>query len=144
MRGVDSLGGQAIVVSRCDFHARQPSVRLLVLMMFLETGSFVPSWLGSCLRPYPESKTSCLPTADAWKPEAGVFGSAAETSYKLNSLNHVIIKVEPYRAETGLTQCYNCQNFGHVWANCKQAPRCLWCGGCLPWIGECSVYAELL
>jgi hypothetical protein len=40
----------------------------------------------------------------------------------LNSLIHIIIKVEPYWPQTGLTQCYNCQNFGHVWANCKQAP----------------------
>jgi hypothetical protein len=48
---------------------------------------------------------------------------------KLNSLNHIIIKVEPYRAQTGLTQSYNCQNYGHIWANCKQPPRCSWCGG---------------
>jgi hypothetical protein len=48
---------------------------------------------------------------------------------KLISLNHIMIKVELYRAQTGLTQCYNCQNFGHVWANCKQPPRCLWYGG---------------
>jgi hypothetical protein len=26
-------------------------------------------------------------------------------------------------------ECYNCQKFGHVWANCKQPPRFLWCGG---------------
>jgi hypothetical protein len=49
--------------------------------------------------------------------------------FKLNSLHHIIIKVGPYRAQTGLTQGYNCQNFGHVWANCRQPPRCLWCGG---------------
>jgi hypothetical protein len=48
---------------------------------------------------------------------------------KLNSLNHIIIKVESYRGETGLTQCYSCQNFVHVWVNCKQPRRCLWCGG---------------
>jgi hypothetical protein len=42
--------------------------------------------------------------------------------FRLNSLNHIIIKVELYRAETGLRQCYNSQNFGHVWANCKQPP----------------------
>jgi hypothetical protein len=41
----------------------------------------------------------------------------------------MIIKVELYRAQTGLTQCYNCQNFGYIWANCKQLIRCLWCGG---------------
>jgi hypothetical protein len=40
--------------------------------------------------------------------------------YKLNSLNHIVIKVEFYRAQIGLMQCYSCQNFGHVWANCKQ------------------------
>jgi hypothetical protein len=39
--------------------------------------------------------------------------------FKLNSRNHIIIKVVSYRAETGLTHCYNCQNFGHVWDNCK-------------------------
>jgi hypothetical protein len=35
---------------------------------------------------------------------------------KLNSLNHIIIKVELYRAQTSLTQCYKCQNIG-----CKQS-----------------------
>jgi hypothetical protein len=35
-----------------------------------------------------------------------------------------------YRAQTGLTQCYNCQQFGNVWTNFKQPPRCVWCGGC--------------
>jgi hypothetical protein len=28
-----------------------------------------------------------------------------------------------------LTQCYNCQQFGHLWAHFKQPPRCVWCGG---------------
>jgi hypothetical protein len=37
--------------------------------------------------------------------------------FKLNSQNHIIMPVKPYRAQTGLMQCYNCQNFGHVWAN---------------------------
>jgi hypothetical protein len=46
-----------------------------------------------------------------------------------NSLNHIIIKVELHRAQTGLSKWYNCQNFGHVWANDKQTLRCLWCGG---------------
>jgi hypothetical protein len=49
--------------------------------------------------------------------------------YKLNSLNHITIKTELSRAETGFTQCYNCHSFGHVWANCKQSFRYLWCGG---------------
>jgi hypothetical protein len=47
--------------------------------------------------------------------------------FKLNSLNHIIIKVELYRAQTGLMQYYNYQNYGHVWDNCNQQhPRCLW------------------
>jgi hypothetical protein len=48
--------------------------------------------------------------------------------FKLNILNH-IIKVVSYRTQTGLRQCHNCQNFGHIGANCKQPSRCLWCGG---------------
>jgi hypothetical protein len=39
---------------------------------------------------------------------------------KLKRLNRIIIKTELYRAQIGLTQCYNCQKFGHFWANCKQ------------------------
>jgi hypothetical protein len=49
--------------------------------------------------------------------------------FQLTSLSHVMVKVEAYRAQTGLTQCYNCQQFGHIWANCKQPPKCVWCGG---------------
>jgi hypothetical protein len=29
----------------------------------------------------------------------------------------ISIKVEAYKNQTGLTQCHNCQQFGHVWAN---------------------------
>ncbi|PNF38110.1 hypothetical protein B7P43_G15356, partial [Cryptotermes secundus] len=49
--------------------------------------------------------------------------------FNLPSLCHISIKVEMYRAQTGLTQCHNCQQFGHIWTNCKQPPSCLWCGG---------------
>jgi hypothetical protein len=49
--------------------------------------------------------------------------------FKLSSLCHISIIVEAYRAQTGLVQCHNCQQFGHIWANCRQPPRCLWCGG---------------
>jgi hypothetical protein len=49
--------------------------------------------------------------------------------YKLTSLCYTAIKVELYKSQSGFTQCHNCQQFGHVWANCKQPPRCLWCGG---------------
>jgi hypothetical protein len=47
---------------------------------------------------------------------------------KLSDLCHIAIKVEAYRSQNLLTQCYNCQKIGHVWANCKQPHRCLWCG----------------
>jgi hypothetical protein len=44
--------------------------------------------------------------------------------FKLNSLTH-ITKVKLYGAQTSFTHCYNRKIFGHVWANCKQPPRCL-------------------
>jgi hypothetical protein len=49
--------------------------------------------------------------------------------FQLPSLCHIAIKVEAYRSQNALTQCHNCQQFGHVWAKCKQPPRCLWYGG---------------
>jgi hypothetical protein len=49
--------------------------------------------------------------------------------FKLSILCHIFIKVELYKSQNALTQSYNCQKFGHVWVNCKQPPRCLWCGG---------------
>jgi hypothetical protein len=48
--------------------------------------------------------------------------------FKLSSLCHICIKVEAYKSQSSLTQCFNCQQFGHVWANCKQPPRCMWGG----------------
>jgi hypothetical protein len=53
----------------------------------------------------------------------------SQDSFKLSNLCHISIKVESYKSQNTLTQCYNCQKFGHVWANCKQPPCCLWCGG---------------
>jgi hypothetical protein len=49
--------------------------------------------------------------------------------FRLTAFCRIAIRVEAYRAQNGLTQCHNCQQFGHLWANCKQPPRCLWCGG---------------
>jgi hypothetical protein len=49
--------------------------------------------------------------------------------FKLPRLCHISTRVEAYNAQTGLTQCHNCQQFGHVWANCRQPPSCLLCGG---------------
>jgi hypothetical protein len=39
--------------------------------------------------------------------------------FRLPNLCHIAIRVEAYRAKNSLTQCYNCQEFGQVWANCK-------------------------
>jgi hypothetical protein len=49
--------------------------------------------------------------------------------FRLSNLCHISMKVESYKSQNALTQCFNCQKFGHVWANCKQLPHCLWCGG---------------
>jgi hypothetical protein len=49
--------------------------------------------------------------------------------FRLPSLCHIAIKVEAYKTQSALMQCHNCQQFGHVWANCKQPPHCLWCRG---------------
>jgi hypothetical protein len=43
--------------------------------------------------------------------------------FKLSSLCHISIKVEAMKSKNTLTQCYNCQQFGHIWANCKQPSR---------------------
>jgi hypothetical protein len=45
--------------------------------------------------------------------------SESQEIFKLTSLYHIAIRVEAYEALTGLTQCCNCQEFSHVWANCK-------------------------
>jgi hypothetical protein len=45
--------------------------------------------------------------------------------FKLKNLSNIIVKVNAYRAQEGLTGCYDCQNFVHVWKNCRQHSRCL-------------------
>jgi hypothetical protein len=50
--------------------------------------------------------------------------SKSQDIFRLTGLCHIAIKVEEYKAQSGLTQCYNCQQFGHVWANCKIPPLC--------------------
>jgi hypothetical protein len=47
--------------------------------------------------------------------------------FNLSSLCHIAIKIERYKVQNVLTQCYNCQKFGHVWVNCRQPPHCMWC-----------------
>lgn len=47
---------------------------------------------------------------------------------KLTTLCHIRVKVQAYKSHNDLTKYYNCQQFGHIWVNCKEPPRCLWCG----------------
>jgi hypothetical protein len=53
----------------------------------------------------------------------------SQSIFKLNGLHHTAIRVEAYKAQNNITQCYNYQTFGHIWANCRQPPRCMCCGG---------------
>jgi hypothetical protein len=43
----------------------------------------------------------------------------SQENFRFPSLCHIAIRVEAYRAKNSLTQYYNCQEFGQVWANCK-------------------------
>jgi hypothetical protein len=72
-----------------------------------------------------DPKTSNLPLFLVTLPRTPKSQEVVQLPY----LCHISIKVEGYRAQSALTQCHNCQRFGHVWVNCKQPPRCLWCGG---------------
>jgi hypothetical protein len=53
----------------------------------------------------------------------------SQETIKLTPLCNIIIKVEVCRSQNGLTQCFNCQRFGHIWVHCRQPPRSLWCRG---------------
>jgi hypothetical protein len=44
-------------------------------------------------------------------PVTLIRNAKSQEIFKLNSPNNIIFKVGSYRAQTGLTQCYNCQNF---------------------------------
>jgi hypothetical protein len=53
----------------------------------------------------------------------------SQENFRLTGLCHIAIRVEAYRAQNGLMQCHNCQQFGHVCANCKPLPHCNQGGG---------------
>jgi hypothetical protein len=55
--------------------------------------------------------------------------SKSKEVFKLTSLCHIAVRVDAYKSQTCLMQCYNCQKFGYVWANCKQPPTFMWCEG---------------
>jgi hypothetical protein len=50
--------------------------------------------------------------------------------FKLMSPCHIAIRVEACKAQTGLMQSYDCQQFGHVWTNCKQPSQCIFIFTC--------------
>jgi hypothetical protein len=78
----------------------------------------------TCLSPAEGTSTANLPLFLITLPKM----SKSHKIFKLTRFCHTAIRVE-YKAQTGLMQCYNCQKFGHVWANCKQPPHCMRCMG---------------
>ena len=40
----------------------------------------------------------------------------------------IVYKVEEFRKPVSVTQCFNCQSFGHLAKNCRSKPKCLICG----------------
>ena len=40
----------------------------------------------------------------------------------------IVYEVEEFRSPVSVTQCYNCQCFGHSAKNCKSKQKCLICG----------------
>ena len=40
----------------------------------------------------------------------------------------IVYKVEEFRKPLSVTQCFNCQSFGHWAKNCRSNPKCLICG----------------
>jgi hypothetical protein len=71
----------------------------------------------TCWNPPPErTSTVNLPLFLITLPRTAKY----QEIFRLNNLCHISIKVEAYKAQNVLTQCCNCQQFDHVWENCKQ------------------------
>jgi hypothetical protein len=43
-----------------------------------------------------------------------VRNQISQKMFKITNLCSIIVKVEAYQSKSGLTQCYNCQRFGHI------------------------------
>jgi hypothetical protein len=84
----------------------------------------VKQMIATCRSSPEESKTVNLPPFLVTLPRR----AKSQAIFCLSSLCHIVIRVDAYRAQNALTQCHNCQQFSHVWANCKQPLGCLWCG----------------
>jgi hypothetical protein len=77
-------------------------------------------------RPSPEGGATCISLPLSLVDLAR--SQKSQDIFKITSLCNIIIKLETYTSQKRLTQCYNCQRFGHIWVHCRQPPRCLWCG----------------
>ena len=40
----------------------------------------------------------------------------------------IVYKVEEFRQPVSVSQCFNCQSFGHSAQNCKSKQKCVICG----------------
>ncbi|GBM48237.1 Nucleic-acid-binding protein from mobile element jockey [Araneus ventricosus] len=52
-----------------------------------------------------------------------------EEIYKVNRIGILKTEVEEFRARKQITQCFNCNGFGHSATGCGYRPRCLKCEG---------------
>lgn len=64
---------------------------------------------------------------DRWIVQLG-NGSDVAGFKRLQYILHCRVNVKRHRSG-GLTQCRNCQRFGHISTNCKMVFRCVKCGG---------------
>lgn len=56
-------------------------------------------------------------------------GTSPQDVFKETKVCYCSIKWEKYKNFTGVTQCYNCQSFGHIAKNCNKTPKCVKCAG---------------
>jgi arsenate reductase-like glutaredoxin family protein len=49
--------------------------------------------------------------------------------YNIHMIHNKIITIEPPRKNTGLTQCFRCQQYGHTKTYCNRPYICVKCGG---------------
>lgn len=47
--------------------------------------------------------------------------------FQVRSIAGMAVRAEPKRRQTGSSQCYRCQNYGHVQSNCTRPFNCVFC-----------------
>lgn len=55
-------------------------------------------------------------------------GTSFNEILKMNSLAYIRVYWEKYKPKNKITQCYNCQQYGHGSRNCTLPSKCLKCG----------------